>query len=85
MYLGAMRFPPHCFARYPSPASIDSMNISGGAYTMPHFEINGKKCGEARTVKTTHHRPCFEDCLNNPEVHPEGKHIVSICVPVKPM
>jgi AraC family transcriptional regulator len=28
---------------------------------------------------------CFESYLNNPEEHPEGKHIVEICIPVKPL
>ncbi|HPQ41968.1 MAG TPA: GyrI-like domain-containing protein [bacterium] len=30
-------------------------------------------------------RPCFELCLNNPATHPERKHIVDICIPVKPL
>ena len=29
--------------------------------------------------------PPFERYLNNPEDHPEGKHIVEICLPVKPL
>jgi len=29
--------------------------------------------------------PCFERYLNDPKTHPEGKCIVEICVPVKPM
>ena len=27
----------------------------------------------------------FERCLNDPKDHPEGKHLVEICVPVKPL
>lgn len=30
-------------------------------------------------------RPCFELYLNDPKQHPEGKHIINICVPVKPL
>ena len=30
-------------------------------------------------------RPCFELYLNNPQEHPEGKHIVDIYAPVKPL
>ena len=30
-------------------------------------------------------RPCYELYHNNPDEHPQGKCIVSICVPVKPM
>lgn len=29
--------------------------------------------------------PAFERYLNGPEEHPEGKHIVEICLPVKPL
>lgn len=29
--------------------------------------------------------PCYERYHNNPEEHPEHKHIIDICVPVKPM
>ena len=29
--------------------------------------------------------PCFEVYLNEPEQHPEGKHIVDIYEPVKPL
>ena len=30
-------------------------------------------------------RPCYENYINDPKEHPEGKHIVDLCVPVKPM
>jgi len=30
-------------------------------------------------------RLCYELCLNNPREHPGNKHIVDICVPVKPL
>lgn len=30
-------------------------------------------------------RPAFELYLNDPKEHPEGKHIVEICAPVKPL
>jgi len=30
-------------------------------------------------------RLCYEIMNNNPKEHPEGKHIVDICVPVKPL
>ena len=29
--------------------------------------------------------PCYELYYNNPDEHPENKHIVDICVPVKPL
>jgi AraC family transcriptional regulator len=29
--------------------------------------------------------PCFERYLNDPAQHPEGKHIVEIGLPVKPL
>jgi len=30
-------------------------------------------------------RPSFELCLNDPATHPQHKHIVDICIPVRPM
>jgi AraC family transcriptional regulator len=69
--------------------------IPGGKYGVGHFEImpveyqkawdtvlcgwlpeSGYQCDD---------RPCFEIYLNDPKQHPEGKHIVDICIPVKPL
>ncbi len=30
-------------------------------------------------------RSCFEMYLNKPDEHPEGKHIIDIYIPVKPL
>ena len=30
-------------------------------------------------------RPCFEICHNDPKEHPEGKFVVDLCVPLKPV
>lgn len=30
-------------------------------------------------------RPTFELCYNNYNEHPEKKHIIDICIPIKPL
>lgn len=74
---------------------IGKMTIPGGKYGVGHFEIfpteyqrawynvmgawlpeSGYQCDD---------RPCFEMYLNDPKQHPQGKHIVDICIPVKPL
>lgn len=79
----------------PVDGEIGSMDIPGGEYAIAHFEITGDEYGDAwkyvygqwlpDSGYQPDDRPCFEDCLNDPGQHPEGKHIVDICVPVKPM
>ncbi|MBD3241721.1 MAG: helix-turn-helix domain-containing protein [Chitinivibrionales bacterium] len=74
---------------------IGSMDIPGGTYAIAHFEIGGDEYGEAwkyvygqwlpDSGYQPDDRPCFEMPHNDPEDHPERKHIVDICVPVRPM
>lgn len=74
---------------------IGMMEIPKGQYAFAHFEINADQYGDAwdtvcggwlpESGYQPDDRPMFEIYLNNPNDHPEKKHIVEICVPVKPM
>lgn len=74
---------------------IGKMEIAGGKYAVGHFEINADQYEAAwgfmygrwlpQSGYQPEDQPSFECCLNNPEEHPEHKHVVDICVPVKPM
>lgn len=74
---------------------IGTKTIPGGTYAVGHFEILPSQYGEAWDVVMGQwlpesgyqaaDAPCFEVYLNEPEQHPEGKHIVDIYEPVKPL
>lgn len=75
---------------------VGLMTLPGGTYAIAHFEIAGSEgYEEAWTsiyrdwLPDSGYQPadgvCFESYLNNPEEHPEGKHIVDIFVPVTPL
>ncbi len=74
---------------------IGKMDIPSGRYALAKFELTPDQYGDAwqavyggwlpRSGYQPDDRHCFEIYHNNPQEHPEGKHIVSICVPVKPM
>jgi AraC family transcriptional regulator len=69
--------------------------IPGGNYAVAHFELTAQEYQQAwdlvfgewlpQSGYQPDDRPCYELYLNNPEEHPEHKHIVDICVPVKLM
>ena len=73
---------------------VGRMNIPGGAYAVARFELDTEQYSEAWGAMYSHwlpqsgyesdSRPAFERFLNNPEEHPEHKHIVELHVPVKP-
>ncbi len=75
--------------------AVGSMTIPAGRYACARFELLPHEyqqawdsvCGEwlPDSGYQPDDRPCFELCLNNPDEHPEHKHIVDICIPVKPM
>ncbi len=79
----------------PTEGEVGSMDIPGGKYAFAHFEIDADGYQEAwdsvfrvwlpDSGYQPDDRPSFELCHNNPKEHPEGKHIIDICVPVKPM
>jgi len=79
----------------PVDGEIGKTTVPGGKYAVGHFELlpteyenawnaimggwlceSGYQCDD---------RPCFELYLNNPKEHPEGKCVVDICIPVKPL
>ena len=74
---------------------IGKMVISAGTYAVGHFTINSDQYEEAWNalmgawLPESGYQPadglCFEDYLNDPNEHPEGKHIVDIHIPVKPL
>ncbi len=75
--------------------AVGKMTIPGGAYAIGHFEIAETEYEKAWTAMygtwlpqsgyQPDDRPCFEMYHNDPKDHPEHKHIVDVCVPVKPL
>ncbi|MGI5863666.1 MAG: AraC family transcriptional regulator [Myxococcales bacterium] len=78
-----------------SEGEIGVMEIPGGQYAMAHFELDPSEYGAAwnwlmgtwlpESGFQPDDRPCFELCLGSPEDHPQGKHVVEICEPVRPL
>lgn len=71
---------------------VGTMTIPGGMFAVGHFEIDPDEYGRAwgavaDYVRGSGHaaddRMCYEVYLNNPAEHPEGKHLVDICEPVR--
>ena len=69
--------------------------IPAGKYAIAHFEIAPDRYQDAwnavyggwlpESGYQPVDGPCYELYLNDPKQHPEGKHVVDICVPVKPL
>ena len=74
---------------------VGTMSIPGGLFAVGHVEVNQDQFGEAwdklmgewlpESGYQPDDRPCYELYLNDPKQHPEGKFIIDICEPVKPM
>ena len=74
---------------------IGKANIPAGKYAVAHFEITPDQYQDAwnavyggwlpESGYQPEDGPCYELYLNDPKEHPEGKHIVDICIPVKPL
>jgi AraC family transcriptional regulator len=74
---------------------VGKQTLPGGKYAMAKFEIDGTQFRDAWAAVYAgwfpdsgyqpDDRPPFELYLNDPKEHPEGKHIVEICAPVKPL
>ena len=72
-----------------------AMTVQGGAYAVAGFELANDEFQQAwDTVYGAwlpdsgyqpDNHPCLEIYHNDPKEHPENKHIVDICVPVKPL
>ena len=79
----------------PVEGEVGKMKIPGGRYAMARFEISPDRYGDAwnavfggwfpESGYQPDDRPAFEHFLNDPNEHPEHKHIVDIYVPVKPL
>ncbi|UCH51710.1 MAG: AraC family transcriptional regulator [Chloroflexota bacterium] len=74
---------------------IGKSTIPAGKYAIAHFEITPDQYQDAwnavyggwlpESGYQPEDGPCYELYLNNPKEHPQGKHVVDICVPVKPL
>ena len=79
----------------PAEGEIGSMIIPGGKNAVARFEIAPDQYGDAweavyggwmqQSGYQPDDRPCYEVYLNDPKEHPDGKHIVEIHAPVKPL
>jgi len=83
----------------PDETSVDGeigkMRIGGGKFAVAHFELKNDEYSAAwskfmgewfpKSGYQPDDRLCFEHYLNDPNQHPEGKCIVDICMPVKPL
>lgn len=76
-------------------SEIGKMKIDGGSYAVAHFEINADEYEQAwawvygtwlpESGYQPDDKPCFELYGPDPKDHPQGKHVVDICVPVMPL
>ncbi len=74
---------------------IGKMTVAGGRYAVARFEVKGEEFQQAwdavyggwlpESGYQPGDGPCYEIYHNDPQQHPEGKCIVDICVPVKPL
>lgn len=79
----------------PVNRDIGKMTLKAGRYALARFELAEDEYEQAwnavyggwlpESGYQPDDGPCFERYLNDPKTHPEGKCIVEICVPVKPM
>ena len=78
----------------PVEGEVTTMTIPGGLFAVGHFQLEESEYGTAwdklmgEYVPQSDHvaddRSCYELYLNDPQQHPQGKHIVDICWPVRP-
>ena len=74
---------------------IGTMTVAGGSFVVARFELAADEYEEAWKLVMGGWMPesgyqpddrlCYELYHNDPEQHPEKKHIVDICIPVKPL
>jgi AraC family transcriptional regulator len=74
---------------------VGKMVVSGGKYAIARFELDASEYGEAWNLvyggwlPNSGYQPTDDPPLevyhNNPDEHPEGKHIFDIMLPVKPL
>ena len=71
------------------------MQVPGGKFAVGHFELATDQYGDAwnalmggwlpQSGYQPDDRLCYEWYRNDPKQHPEGKCIVDICMPVRPL
>lgn len=74
---------------------IGKMILPAGEYAIARFEIDADEYESAwdavyggwlpESGYQPADSPCFEWYHNDPKQHPEGKHVLDICIPVKPL
>jgi AraC family transcriptional regulator len=79
----------------PVDGEVGTMTIPGGKFAVAHVEIDPTQYGEAWDrliadwLPSSGYQPddrlCYELYLNDPDKHPEKKHIVDICEPIRPL
>lgn len=79
----------------PAEGEVGRSVVPGGKYAVARFELGEGEYSAAweavmggwlpESGLQCDDRPCFELYLNDPKQHPEGKQLVEICVPVRPM
>ena len=80
----------------PADEDVKTMKIPGGLFAVAHVEIDQGEYGDAwdkllgEWIPESGHEPdypsdrlCYELYLNDPDRHPEKKHIADICEPVR--
>jgi len=78
----------------PVDGEVKTMKIPGGKFAVAHVEIDPSEYGEAwdkllgewmpeQGLEFDPERKCYEWYMNDPDQHPEKKHIVDICEPIK--
>ncbi len=78
-----------------SEGEVGRMKIEAGRYAVASFEIQVDEYEDAWNIVCAEwlpesgyqpaDGPCFEICLNDPDEHPENRHLIEICIPVKPL
>ena len=80
----------------PVDGEIGTMKIDGGRFAVAGFELAGSEDYEPAWNRVFSEwlpesgfqpddRLCYELYKNDPKDHPDGHHIVDICIPVKPL
>ena len=79
----------------PVEGEIGTMKIPGGKFGVARFEIAPARIAEAWRVVMggwlpdsgyqPDNRLCYEIARNDPREHPEGKIVLDICIPVRPL
>lgn len=74
---------------------VGTMRIPGGRFAVARFEVSPAEIGAAWEVVVGEWLPqsgyqpddrlCYEEVLTSPPEHPEGKYVLAICVPVRPL